>query len=83
MKLPNRVYDILKYIVLIFLPAILTFLATILPLLGVSADLTQTIVKVGMALDTLIGALIGISTISYNREIAEKSVEEYESEDDR
>ena len=35
MKLPNRVYDILKYIVLIFLPAILTFLATILPLLGV------------------------------------------------
>ncbi len=83
MKLPNRVYDILKYIVLIFLPAILTFLATILPLLGVSVDLTQTIVQVGMALDTLIGALIGISTISYNREIAEKSVEEYESEDDR
>lgn len=83
MRLPNRVYDVLKYIVLIFLPAILTFLATILPLLGVSVDLTQTIVQVGMALDTLIGALIGISTLSYNKEIAEKSVEEYESEDDR
>lgn len=83
MRLPNRTYDILKYIVLIALPAVLTFLSTVLPLVGVSVELTQTIVTIGTAVDTLLGAIIGISTLSYNKELAEKSVEEYESEDDR
>ena len=80
MRLSNRCYDIMKYVVMIAIPAILTFLATVLPLFGVSVDLTQTIVAIGTAVDTLLGTLLGISTAIYNKE---KSVEEYEAEDDR
>lgn len=80
MKLNNKLYDVLKWIAVIALPAVLTFLATVLPLLGVPVELSQTIVAIGAAVDTLLGALIGVSTISYNRSKAE---EEYESEDER
>ena len=80
MKLNNRTYDILKWICVIALPALLTFLATVLPLLGVPVELSQTIVAIGAAVDTLIGALIGVSTYSYNKEKAE---EEYENTDER
>lgn len=80
MKLNNRTYDILKWICVIALPALLTFLATVLPLLGVPVELSQTIVAIGAAVDTLIGALIGVSTYTYNKEKAE---EEYENTDER
>ena len=80
MKLSNRWYDALKYIVLIAIPAVLTCLSTVLPLVGVSVELTQTIVAIGAAVDTLLGTLIGISCYNYNKAKAE---EEYESRDDR
>ena len=80
MKLSNKTYDILKWVVVIALPALLTFLSTVLPLVGVPVELTQTIVAIGAAVDTLLGTLIGISTYRYNREQAEK---EYEEQDDR
>lgn len=83
MKLSNKTYDILKWVVVIALPAVLTFLATVLPLLGVSVELTQTIVAIGAALDTLLGTLIGISTAAYNKAEREKAEEEYESRDER
>lgn len=80
MKLSNKAYDILKYIVMIAIPAVLTFLATVLPLVGVSGELTRTIFAIGTAVDTLLGTLLGISTAIYNKE---KSIEEYEAQDDR
>ena len=83
MKLPNRCYDILKWIAVIALPAVVAFLGSVLPVLGVPSEITQVVVTVGAAVDTLLGALLGVSTFTYNREIAEKSVEKYESEDDR
>lgn len=83
MKLPNRWYDTLKWVAVIALPAVIAFLGSVLPVLGVPSEVTQIVVTVGAALDTLLGALLGVSTFNYNKEIAEKSVEEYESEDDR
>lgn len=65
MKLPNNVYDVLKYIVLIALPAVITFTNIVGVQLGY--DMTTTIVVL-TAFNTLLGTLIGISSIKYNKE---------------
>lgn len=65
MKLPNQVYDVLKYIVLIALPAVTTFVSVVGVQLG--HDMTTTIVIL-TAFNTLLGTLIGISSIKYNKE---------------
>lgn len=65
MKLSNQVYDILKYVVLIALPAIITFVNIVGVQLGY--DMTTTIVIL-TAFNTLLGTLIGISSVKYNKE---------------
>lgn len=65
MKLSNNVYDILKYIVLIALPAFITFANIVGVQLGY--DMTTTIVVL-TAFNTFLGTLIGISSIKYNKE---------------
>lgn len=65
MKLSNQVYDILKYVVLIALPAVITFTNIVGVQLGY--DMTTTIVIL-TAFNTLLGTLIGISSIKYNKE---------------
>lgn len=65
MKLPNSVYDVLKYIVLIALPAIITFVNIVGVQLGY--DMTTTIVVL-TAFNALLGTLIGISSVKYNKE---------------
>lgn len=66
MKLSNKVYDILKYFCIIFCPALITFLTVIFNLYGIPnvEIVTGTIAAVA----TFIGALIGISSINYNKE---------------
>ena len=66
MKLPDKVYNWLKWLCLIALPALATFYGVI----GKVWDLPHTaeIVTTITAVATLIGALIGVSTISYNKE---------------
>jgi len=64
MKLPNRVYDVLKWVALICLPAIAVFYAT----LGAAwefpfvMEITITINAIAL----FVGTLIGVSTIQYN-----------------
>nr|DAW09255.1 MAG TPA: holin [Caudoviricetes sp.]DAX63906.1 MAG TPA: holin [Caudoviricetes sp.] len=65
MKLSNQVYDILKYVVLIALPAIITFVNIVGVQLGY--DMTTTIV-IMTAFNALLGTLIGISSVKYNKE---------------
>jgi len=65
MKLSNNVYDVLKYIVLIALPAFITFTNIVGMQLGY--DMT-TIIVVLTAFNTFLGTLIGISSIKYNKE---------------
>ena len=66
MKLPDKLYDVLKWVALICLPAFAVFY-------GVLADTwhlpyVQEIVITINAVGTLIGALIGVSTISYKKD---------------
>lgn len=66
MKIPNKVYDVLKWIALIVLPACATLYAAIAKIWGIPYELE--IPATIMAVDTFIGALIGVSTYSYNKE---------------
>jgi uncharacterized membrane protein len=66
MQFSGKVYNFLKWFCLIALPAIDTFLLTVLPVLGVSKVTVSILVTILSASGTLIGALIGVSTKAYN-----------------
>lgn len=67
--LNDKVYDILKWVCIIGLPAIATLWFTLGKIWGFPylAEIEATII----AIDTFLGALLGISTIQYNKEIEE------------
>ena len=64
MKIPNKLYDILKYIALIALPAIGTFWMVVGAIWG--APHTDEVVKTIVALGTLLGALLVLTNVQYN-----------------
>ena len=68
MKIPNRVYDVLKWIAIICIPAVVTFLSVVLGVLEVDPKTINVIVTIISAIGTLIGTLIGVSTANYNKE---------------
>jgi hypothetical protein len=65
-KIPDKVYDVLKWTALIALPALATFYSIVGKVWGwpYIGEVTTTITALG----TLIGALIGLSTLSYNKD---------------
>lgn len=63
MKLSNKVYDVLKFIAQIVLPAIGTLYFTLSTIWGLHYG--EQIVGTITAIDTFLGALLGISSISY------------------
>lgn len=65
MKMDSKVYDVLKYIAQIALPALATFYFTIAQVWGLPYG--EEIVGTIAAVDTLLGILLGISTYNYNR----------------
>lgn len=73
MKMSNKVYDILKFIAQIVLPAAATLWAALGKIWGwpLVTEITATI----CAVDTFLGALLGISSYQYNKE-QEKPAEE-------
>lgn len=67
-KLPDNVYNWLKWIALIALPMVATFLSIVLGALNVDSDTIKVITTIMTATATLIGGLIGVSTMQYNKE---------------
>ena len=61
-------YTILKWIALICIPAIVTFLSVVLGVLDVDPKTVNVIVTIISAVGTLIGTLIGVSTSAYNKQ---------------
>ena len=74
MILNNKVYYFLKFIAQIVLPAVATFYISIAGIWGLpyGEQVSGTI----MAIDTLLGALLMISTNSYNKQLKNSSEEE-------
>lgn len=64
MKLPNKVYDILKWITLVVIPALSTAYVGLASVWGF--PFADEVAKTACVVCTLIGALIGISTAQYN-----------------
>lgn len=66
MKLNNKTYDILKFIAQIVLPAIGTLYFA---LAGIwNFPYGEEIVGTITAVDTFLGALLGLSSVNYNKE---------------
>nr|DAI52310.1 MAG TPA: holin [Caudoviricetes sp.] len=62
--IPNRLYDVLKWVAIIVMPALATFIVGLggiwsIPFAG---QLAATITAVGV----LLGALLGLSSVKYN-----------------
>lgn len=66
MKMSNKVYDVLKYIALILLPALGTLYFALAKIWGFpyAAEIVGTI----SAVDAFLGALLQISTNQYNKD---------------
>lgn len=60
----NKVYDVLKWITLIFLPALTTLVGVILNSFNVGC--TEIVLTIMTAVTTFLGAILGISNINYN-----------------
>ena len=66
MKMCNKVYDILKWTAQLALPAAGTLYAALAGIWGL--PYTEQVVGTILALDTFLGALLGISSASYKKQ---------------
>lgn len=65
--MPSKVYDVLKWVGLIALPGVAWFIGQVGPLWGMpNVDATVSTLN---AAGTLLGVLIGISTVNYNKTV--------------
>lgn len=65
MKLPDKVYDALKWITIVLLPAVATLYFALSGIWGF--PYAEQVIGTISAIETFLGALLGISTISYNK----------------
>lgn len=64
--LNNKTYDVLKYFAITVVPALATLVGTVGVALGYQ-DVTGIVVTIITAVGTFIGALVGLSSVNYNK----------------
>lgn len=62
----NKVYDILKWVAIVFLPALTTFVGVVLTSLDIGNSEVVLTIMTGFA--TFLGAILGVSNINYKKE---------------
>lgn len=67
MKIPNKIYDVMKWLVIIVFPAVGTLYAALSTVWG--WPYSEEIVTSITAVDTFLGAVLCISTATYNKEV--------------
>jgi hypothetical protein len=65
----NKLYDVLKWIAMVFLPAIATLYFALAGIWGFPYG--EEIVGTITAVDTFLGVLLGITSAQYNKKAAE------------
>lgn len=70
MKLSNKLYDILKWVVMVCLPALTTAYVGLAAIW--SWPYAEAVAKTSAIVCTLLGALLGISTAEYRKQEAER-----------
>lgn len=80
MKMSNKVYNSLKWVAIVLLPALATLYSTI----GATLDIpyTQVVITIIAAVDTFLGTCLGISSHNYNKAQGNDEYEDIESGDD-
>lgn len=66
MKFDDKIYDVLKWVALVVLPAIATLYTALAGVWGL--PYAQEIPATITAVDLFLGALLGVSTAQYNKE---------------
>lgn len=74
MNMSNKTYDVLKYIAQIVLPAIGTLYAALAGIWGFPYG--EQIVGSILAVDTFLGAILGISSAKYKKNSKSETIEE-------
>lgn len=79
MKLPDKAYNILKWIALVVIPSLVVFIDTVFPVWNIpyAKPISLTVAAIGL----FIGAIIGVSTIQYNN--SNKTVKGPDEENDK
>lgn len=72
MKIPDKLYDVLKWILIVVCPAAITLLTVLTNAWNWNIPL-EAIVATISGVATFVGVCVGISTISYNKN---KNIEE-------
>ena len=70
----NKVYDILKWVTLVLLPALTTLVGVILNCFDVWC--TDIVLTIMTAITTFMGTVLGISNINYKSQRLEQETEE-------
>ena len=65
MKLSNKIYDVLKWVVVIVIPALTTAYVGLAGVWGF--PYAEEVAKTSAVVCTLLGAMLGISTAQYNK----------------
>ena len=67
MKMNDKTYDVLKWIAMIVLPAVATLYFTLASIWGLPYG--EQVVGIITAVDTFLGALLGISNAKYKKNV--------------
>lgn len=67
MRLPNKVYDVIKWVVIYVMPAALVFINTCFPVWGINDDITKVVITTVSALELFLGSIMGFSSAAYNK----------------
>ena len=66
MKLSNKTYDVMKWVVQLLIPALITLYGVIGTTLNI--PYTEQVLTIGGAVDVFLGTILKISTNNYNKE---------------
>ena len=69
MKLNDKLYEILKWLVMVVVPALTTFYVVLDKTFG--WGYAETVTTISAAACACVGAIIGISTAQYRKDVAE------------
>ena len=66
MNMSNKIYDVLKWIAILFLPALAILIRTVFAIWQIpyGEQISATII----AVQVFLGAILGVSTLNYNKE---------------
>ena len=73
MMMNNKVYDVLKYVAQVFLPALTVFIGVCLKCFNYVN--TDTVITIMTAFDAFLGSVLMLSSRTYNKQITKEDEE--------